>query len=83
MTVALAVNPRRKGEDVARRLSKAQLPLREHQPSTKPESYTSRTREYRLMAHSGNSLMRGFSAGVGSKADIDAAALTERSFMSA
>jgi len=30
MTVALAVNPRRKGEGVARRLSKAHLPLRKH-----------------------------------------------------
>jgi len=27
--------------------------------------------------------MRGFAAGVGSKADIDAVALTKRSFMSA
>ncbi len=30
MTVALAANLRRKGEDVARRLPKAQFPLREH-----------------------------------------------------
>ena len=30
MTVALAVNPRRKGEVVAKCLSKARLPLREH-----------------------------------------------------
>ncbi len=32
----------------------------------------------RLMAQSGSSLMRGFAAGVGLKADIDAAALTLR-----
>jgi len=33
------------------------------------------------MAQGGRSLMRGFAAGVGSKAGVDAAGLTKRSFM--
>ena len=35
----------------------------------------------RLLAQSGSSLTRGFAAGVGSKAGIDAAALTQLPFM--
>jgi len=38
--------------------------------------------ELRLLAQCGSSLMREFAAGVGSKPDIDAAALTQRSFLS-
>jgi hypothetical protein len=38
--------------------------------------------EYRPLAQSGSSLMRGFAAGVDPKTDIDAATLTQRSSMS-
>jgi len=34
-----------------------------------------------LLAQRGSSLIRGFSAGVGSKPDIDAVALTQRPFI--